>query len=185
MGIFDVFWRFLYVGLFTVGGGLASIPLLLHAIVEPGYVTEELFYNMIAISESTPGPIGVNLATYIGYNMFGVGGGIITTLALVIPCFVISYLVSRAFQKVKDTPVISAAFYGVRATVVGLIAVAAYGVLSITVIQPEAFAAGDLPQLFNWNALIVFAALTLFVIKGKKHPIWTIAIGAVAGVLLF
>ncbi|MCL2056878.1 MAG: chromate transporter [Oscillospiraceae bacterium] len=183
MGIADLILRFLYVGLFTVGGGLASVPLLLQAVVEPGYISHTLFYNMVAISESTPGPIGVNLATYIGYGLHGIGGGVIATLSIAAPCFFISYFTARAFGRIEGSPVIKAALYGVRAAVAGLIAVAAYGVLSITVFTwgRAITTAGPV----DLKALAVFAALLFFVMRFKKHPVITVLIGAAAGVVLF
>ena len=186
MSLLEIFMRFMYVGLFTVGGGLASIPLMLQAIVAPGLVTEELFYSMIAISQSTPGPIGVNLATYIGFDQYGVVGGILATLGIIIPCSVISYFVSRAFEKVAETPMVKAAFYGIRAVVAGLIATAAWGVLRITVFALDAFkASGLLWQVLNYKALAVFVVLFAALKISKKDPIIFIVLGGVAGFVLF
>jgi chromate transporter len=186
MSLLEIFLRFLYVGLFTVGGGLASIPLMLQSVVSTGLVGEDMFYSMIAISESTPGPIGVNLATYIGFSQYGILGGIVTTLGVIIPCLVISLIVSRAFEKFSGAPVIKAAFYGVRAIVAGLIATAAWGVLRITVVTWDSFAATkDFLRIVSWPALAVFAALLFLVIRFKKHPVLYIALGGVAGLFLF
>ena len=186
MSLFDLLLRFLYVGLFTVGGGLASIPLLLQVIVEPGYLTEEMFFFMIAISESTPGPIGIKLAAYIGFDLYGISGAIITTLGLIAPCFIISWFVSKAFNKFSNAPIIKSAFYGVRPVVVGLIGVATFGVLSMTMFNWADYSqTNQLLQSLNWKAFAIITALTVFLVKFKKHPIFAIGMGAMAGLLLF
>lgn len=183
--LLELFLRLLYVGLFTVGGGLATIPLMLQMIVAPGYVTEDFFYNMVAISESTPGPIGVNIATYIGYTQYGAIGAIICTLGIIIPCFIITYLVSKAFEKFSETKAVKASLYGIRAAVAGLIATAVYGVLKISVLTLNVFNdTGSLLDLINWKAFALFAALFILLIKTKKHPIIYIALGGIAGFFL-
>lgn len=185
MSLLEIFLRFLYVGLFTVGGGLASIPLMIQMIVEPGLVSHDMFYNMLGISESTPGPIGVNIATYIGYTQYGVIGGIVTTMGIIIPCFIISFLVSKAFQRFSETKAVKAAFYGIRAAVAGMIATAAYGVIRITIINWDGYVeTGRLPALLNWKAGLIFAALLFLLFKFKKHPVVYIALGALAGFFL-
>ena len=185
MGLPELILRFLYVGLFTVGGGLASIPLLIENLVDTGLISESLFYNMLAVAQSTPGPIGVNLATYIGFSQHGVGGGIITTLSLIIPCFIISCLVSRVFQKFSETKVVKSAFYGIRAVVAGLIATAAFGVYKVTLLGWKEFcSSGSLLDLFHWKAILIFAVLFILLRRYKKHPILYIALGGLAGFFL-
>ncbi|MDL2234249.1 chromate transporter [Ruminococcaceae bacterium OttesenSCG-928-L11] len=185
MSLLQLFLRFFYVGLFTVGGGLASIPLMLQTIVDAGLITEDMFYNMLGISQSTPGPIGVNLATYIGFGEYGVIGGIVTTLGIILPCFFISYLVSRAFQKFSETKAVKASFYGIRAVVTGMIATAAFGVLKITVLQWDVFqASGQWLSLVNWRALGIFAVVFVLLLRFKKHPVLYIALGGLAGLVL-
>lgn len=184
MSLFEMFLRFLYVGLFTVGGGLASIPLILQMIVAPGLVSEEMFYNMLGISESTPGPIGVNIATYIGFTQYGVTGGIVTTLGIIIPCFIISFLVSRVFRRFSETKAVKSAFYGIRAAVAGLIATAAFGVVRISVLTwGEYVSTGSFYNILNWKALAIFAVIYALLVKFKKHPVVYIALGGLAGFL--
>ena len=89
MTLLGLMATFFYIGLFTIGGGLVAVTIMYKPIVEGGLISAEEFYNMLAISESTPGPIGINLATYIGYNLFGVGGGIATTAATVLPSLIV------------------------------------------------------------------------------------------------
>ena len=91
---FELFCIFFYVGLFTIGGGLVAITLMQQTIVERGYISPESFYNMVAISESTPGPIGMNMATYIGYEFYGIPGAIITTIGQALPSIVVILLIA-------------------------------------------------------------------------------------------
>jgi chromate transporter len=182
MSLLELFFRFLYVGFFTVGGGLASIPLLIENLVDTGLISHEMFYNMMGVAQSTPGPIGVNLATYIGFSQHSLWGGIVTTLGLIIPCFFISFAVSKAFQKFSETKAVKAAFYGIRAVVVGLIATAAFGVYKVALLGWDAFrASGSFLDLFQWKAILIFAALYLLLVRFKKHPILYIALGGLLG----
>ena len=180
----ELILRFLYVGLFTVGGGLAAVPLMLEAIVAPGYLSESLFYSMLAISESTPGPIGVNLATYIGFERFGVPGGVLASLAVALPCFLISYLVSRVFDRFSGAQLVQTAFTGIRACVTGLIATAAWGVMRLNVFDVGALLSGDLAAFLDVRAFVIFLVLWLLYEKTKKHPCYFILAGAAAGMLL-
>lgn len=182
MSLLELFLRFLYVGLFTVGGGLASIPLLIDNLVMTGLISYDMFYNMVGIAQSTPGPIGVNLATYIGFTQYGVLGGIVCTFGIIIPCFIISFLVSRAFRKFSETKVVKAAFYGLRAVVAGLIATAAFGVYKVTMIDWEGFqSSGSFLDLFGIPAILMFAVIYILLVRFRKHPILYIALGGLAG----
>ena len=89
--LFQLFGIFFYIGAFTIGGGLVAVTLMQQTLVDKGVISAEQFYNMVAISESTPGPIGINMATYIGYSQYGVFGGIVTTFGQVLPSVTVSY----------------------------------------------------------------------------------------------
>ena len=104
MTLLHLMLTFFYVGLFTIGGGLVAITLMYGPIVEGGLISSEQFYNMVAISESTPGPIGINMATYIGYQLYGVVGGIATTAATVLPSLIIIKLIARFFNRFRRSP---------------------------------------------------------------------------------
>ena len=99
MSLFELFCTFFYIGLFTIGGGIVAITLMQQTIVQRGLITEEQFYNMVAISESTPGPLGTNMATYIGYNLYGIPGGMITTIGEVLPSLIIIVIIAKFLQK--------------------------------------------------------------------------------------
>lgn len=179
----DLILRFLYIGLFTVGGGLAAIPLMLETIVKPGFLEESLFYSMVAISESTPGPIGINLATYIGFERYGVLGAVLTSLAMVIPCFLISFGVSKVFQRFSQAKPVQTAFVGIRACVAGMIATAAWGVLRLNVFHVDALFTLDFVAFIDVRAFFLFAALWFCYERFQKHPVVYIAAGAAAGML--
>jgi chromate transporter len=185
--LLDLFWRFLYTGLFTVGGGLASLPLLHQVIVDAGFLDDAMFTNMIAISQSTPGPIGVNLATYVGYSLGGFLGAAVGTVGIALPCFAISFAASRALAALSGSKAVAAAFHGVRAAVVGLIGVAAFAVLKATVFTWGAFAASgwDLARVADWKALAAFALVYALVARFDRHPALYVALGAILGVLFF
>lgn len=175
---------FFLTGLFAIGGGLAAIPIMQQLIVDRGLVFPERFYNMIAISESTPGPIGVNMATAVGFENFGVFGGLLTTLSLVLPSFVIILIVAKIFSNMQNNPIVKNALYGIRASVSGLIASAAYSVLSVTILTPAKFvAAPSIFTLFDIKQLLIFAVILTLYTVFKKHPIWYILFGAVCGIV--
>ncbi|MBE6911517.1 MAG: chromate transporter [Ruminococcaceae bacterium] len=174
---------FFLTGLFAIGGGLAAIPFMQQFFV-PGYISSELFYNMIAISESTPGPIGVNMATYIGFENLGIFGGIATTLALVLPSFVIILIIARSYSRFQDNIYVKRGLYGIRAAVVGLIASAAYSVLTVTILTPSEFAKSPhFMTLFDFKQLAIFAVIFALYKIFNKHPIWYVIFGAVCGVV--
>jgi chromate transporter len=121
-----LFLEFFKVGLFALGGGLAALPFLQDLIVKYGWMTAEELLNMIAISESTPGAIGINTATFIGYNTAGIPGGITATAGLAAPSIIIIVIIAHYFRKFNQHPLVESAFSGIRPAVAGLIASAAF-----------------------------------------------------------
>lgn len=184
MNLLELCVSFFLTGLFAIGGGLAAIPIMEQFFVSSGVIDSELFYNMVAISESTPGPIGVNMATYIGYEKFGVLGGILTTLSLVLPSFLIILLIAKLFIGMQNKPLVKNALYGIRAAVCGLIACAAWKVLCVTVITPDLFAATpSFFTIFDFRQLAIFAVIFTLYTLFKKHPILYVLFGAVCGIV--
>ena len=177
-----IFYEFFKIGLFSVGGGLATIPFLYDlASRHPEWYTAQDVADMIAISESTPGPIGVNMATYAGYQTAGIFGGIIATLGLVAPAIIIIFIVAKILNAFKDNKYVKNAFYGLRPASVGLILAALFGVVKITLINLEATSVGT---FFNIKTIIL--AVCLFIIQKifkKLHPIAIIGIAAVVGII--
>lgn len=173
-------YEFFKIGLFAVGGGLATLPFLSELGEKYGWFTAKELTNMIAVSESTPGPIGVNMATYVGYGVAGIPGGITTTLSLVLPSVITIIIIAKILERFKNSIVVKDLFYGLRAAVVGLIGVSVVSILMqnlVNINQTGIF------NIFDIKKIIVFAALVFGVFKFKKHPLLYIAIGAVCGVL--
>jgi len=184
MSLIQLFIIFFYIGAFTIGGGLVAITFMQQEIVGRGLISPEQFYNMVAVSESTPGPIGINMATYIGYRMFGVWGGLVTTVGTVLPSLIVILLIARYFGKFQEKPLVKAAFYGLRAGTTGMIAVAAWQVILIAILTlPEFRLSGSLADLCSWPALGLFVGVFALSRKVNWHPVAFIAIGAIFGVL--
>ncbi|MDR1785215.1 MAG: chromate transporter [Spirochaetaceae bacterium] len=184
MALLNLFFTFFYVGLFTIGGGLVAITIMYDPIVSAGYITAEEFYNMIAISESTPGPIGINMATYVGFKLAGVPGAMVATCGTVLPSLISIVFIARFFTAFHEKPLVQAAFSGLRPATTGLIAVAAAKVLAITVFAPGAFSPGSNP--LGWihpKEALFFGLCCLGLWKTKLHPLVFVAAGAVFGAL--
>ena len=179
-----LFWEFMKIGLFAVGGGMATLPFLKELGERTGWFSRELITDMIAISESTPGPIGINMATYVGCTIAGVPGGIIASVAEVIPSLIIVVLISKSLQRFRSSNVVGDMFYGLRPAVTGLIAAAGIGVMQVAMLQLELFRqTGEVLDAVNWKKLILFAAAFLGIKKLKWHPVIFIAISAVIGIV--
>ena len=183
-----LFWEFFKTGLFAVGGGMATLPFLYSMSEKTGWFTAAQLADMIAVSESTPGPIGVNMATFAGFTTAGVPGALVATLGLVTPSVIVILIVASILQAFRSNKYVDAAFYGLRPCSVGLIAAAGMLVVKISLFRFEAFAeSGVLTQLFNFKAIILAAVLivlTRYVKATKKfHPIVFILASAVAGVV--
>ncbi|MDE5897696.1 MAG: chromate transporter [Treponemataceae bacterium] len=186
--LFELFWIFFYVGLFTIGGGLVAITLMQQTIVARGLISAEQFYNMVAISESTPGPIGVNMATYIGYNLYGIPGGIITTLGEILPsiiCILVIATFLTAFQKQKGVQTV---FSTLRPAATGLIFVAALNIFLLALVNvPDDWRSLASPDgwraLFNWPCATFYTLAISVLSRTKLHPVFLILAGAAFGVI--
>ena len=189
----ELFVRFFFTGLFAIGGGLATLPFLQSMGEATGWFTPTDISDMIAISESTPGPIGVNMATYVGYQTggaFGMAGGIlgglVATLGLITPSVIVIIIVSKMLQKFKDSKYVEYAFYGLRAASIGLVAAACLGVAKIAFFSSEVMAeTGSVFAAVNYKSIILSAVIFFCITKFKKiHPIVLILFSAVVGILL-
>ena len=191
MILLRLFWEFFKTGLFAVGGGMATLPFLYDISAKTGWFTEAQLANMIAVSESTPGPIGVNMATYVGFETAGIPGAVIATLGLICPSIIIILAIARVLKQFRDNKVVDAVFYGLRPCSIALIAAAGLLVAKITFLNPEALGAGtgiaDLAGLFRWKAVLLGAVLLFATRVPKKlknlHPIVFIAASAAIGIL--
>ena len=166
-----LFYEFFKTGLFAIGGGLATMPFLYNISESTGWFSRSDLTNMIAVSESTPGPLGVNMATYVGFSVSGISGGII--------------IISKFLNKFKENPYVEAVFHTIRPTSTGLIVGACWGVVEITMFYVDKFnISSKLIDLFNFKS-IIFALILFFLIKyTNKHPVIYIALSAVVGILL-
>ena len=183
-----LFWEFFKVGLFSIGGGLATLPFLYSLGAKTGWFGAADVANMLAISESTPGPIGVNMATYVGFECGGVLGGIIATLGLVAPSVIVIVLIAMALQAFRTNRYVDGAFYALRPASTGLIAAAGWSVFVLVLFNVPAFqASGSIASLVQWQNLLLFAVLwvlTNLVKPVKKlHPVVFIALAAVIGIV--
>ena len=184
----SLFWEFFKTGLFSVGGGMATLPFLYKMAETKGWFTAEQLADMVAVSESTPGPIGVNMATYVGFLTAGIPGSLIATVGLVTPSVMIILLIARVLEKFRANKTVDAAFYGLRPCSIGLIAAAGLLVVKIALLHVDIYSqTGNVIDLFNFKALILAAALLVFThaVKPvrKLHPVFFIAASAAAGIL--
>lgn len=181
----QLFWEFLKIGLFAVGGGMATLPFLQDLAEKTGWYSQAFITDMIAISESTPGPIGINMATYVGCTTAGFLGGIVATLGEVLPSVVIVVLISKSLEKFRSSSVVGDAFYGLRPAVTGLIAAAGISVIQVSMFRFDLYQqTGVLMDLLDLKKIIYFVVAFAAIKKLKLHPIIYIAISAVVGILL-
>lgn len=180
----QLFWEFFKTGLFAVGGGLATLPFLYDISAKTGWFTAGDIADLIAVSESTPGPLGINMATYVGFKTVGLLGGIITTLGLILPSIVIIILISKILDKFKESPLVQKVFYGLRPASTALIAAAGLGVAKIALLRLDLFRkTGSFLDLLNWKCLLLAVLIYIGLKKFKKHPVLYIAAAAAAGIL--
>ncbi len=195
-----LFWEYFKIGLFTLGGGYAMLPMVEQVVLRNGWMLREELINFIGVAESTPGPFAVNLATFVGMQVgmqtnLGVFGGYlgsaVATFAVVLPSLVIIIIVTRILDKFKTNRHVQNALKGVRPVVVGMVASAMFTIFCAVVFPKFNLDSPSLKDLSDckWISLLiflVFVPVSRLKIKGKKlHPIFMICISAVLGILLF
>ena len=178
-------YEFFKTGLFAIGGGLATIPFLEEMSNKYGWFTLNDLSTMIAVSESTPGPIGVNMATYIGNRMFGLVGGIGATLSLVLPSVIIICIIAKVLTKFKESKVVKGIFEGLRPATIGLILSSVLGIYLSTLLNIDVYKETNfLLNLFGIKEILLFIILLAFYKwKNKIHPIFIILIASVCGII--
>lgn len=195
----QLIWAYIKIGIFGFGGGYAMLSLVEKSVVDPGWVSEQMFTDIVAISQMTPGPIGINSATYIGYvapgevnpefatPLWGILGSVLATLSVILPSFFLVIYASHFIRKHQESGIIKAVFSGLRPVVVGLIASAAVMLMNAPNFNPN----GISWQLIV-NIIICIIAFCLvffkFPYKGKKiniHPILVICLAGLAGYLIY
>ena len=196
MTFLRLFYEFFKTGLFSVGGGMATVPFLQDMSVKTGWFTSGQLADMIAVGESTPGPIGVNMATYVGYTVgykvgnmpMGILGAVIATLGLVMPSVIVILIVASFLKKFRDSKYVEGAFYTIRPASVGLIAAAGMSIVLISF-----FACDSVYELISctginvWQVILaaVILVATRYIPRVKNwHPICFILFSALIGILL-
>lgn len=172
----QLYWEFFLTGLFSVGGGLATVPFLSDLSLRTGWFTQAQLADMIAVSESTPGSIGINMATYTGYLAAGIPGSLVATLGLVTPSVLVILLIAGFLEKFRASSTVDAVFYGLRPASVALIAGVGISVARFSLFSP-----------LNPPAVVLsLAVLVCLQVRplSRLHPLLYIALSAVAGILL-
>ena len=180
MILLELFWTFFKIGAFTFGGGYAMLPLIQSEVTAKGWIDPAALVDFIAVSESTPGPIAVNMATYIGSELGGVPGAVCATLGVVLPSFVIILIVAKCFERFRKSRAIQGAMSGLKPAVVGLIATAVVSV-GKTVFFPAGLTLAVFASPTFYVCLGIFAVMLLLAFK-KVHPIAIIGLSAVVGI---
>jgi len=181
----QLFYEFFVTGLFIFGGGLAAIPFLQQMGENTGWFTSFELMDMIAVSEATPGPIGVNMATYVGYTTAGIPGGIVATIGLIIPSIIIALIIARLLVHFKENFYVKSALYGLRPASLGLISAAGTTVFFLVIFGYEPRNMTDVYLLiFDYKALAL--AIVLFVATRyvKAHPAVFLAVSAFVGIFV-
>ena len=181
----QLFWEFFKTGLFSIGGGLATLPFLYEMSNKTHWFSHADIADMIAISESTPGAIGINMSTFAGFKTAGYPGGIIATLALATPSLIIILIISSFLRKFQESRHVQNALYGLRPASIAMITAAGLNVAKVALVNNDAFLASrNIGDLFLWKAIllgiVIFAGQKIF---PKVHPIAFIVFSAVVGIV--
>lgn len=178
----ELFWTFFYIGAFTFGGGYAMLPLIQEEVLRHGWITESKLLDMVAVSESTPGPFAVNMATYIGAERGGLLGAFCGTLGVVLPSFLVILVVARCYDRFRQSRVVKGCMSGLKPASVGLIAGAVLSVF-LTVFFPAGLTAAAFTTVTFYISVALFGAMLILALK-KVHPILIICISAVVGIVV-
>lgn len=181
MTYLNLFWSFFQIGLFSVGGGYAAMPLIQHQVVEVHpWLTMTQFADIITIAEMTPGPIAVNSATFVGIQVCGIAGALIATLGCVLPSCIIVMVLAYVYQKYREISMVQGILSGLRPAVVAMIASAGLSILFLSF-----FGGKTISEHVNWISVFIFT-IGLFVLrKWKLNPILVMAGAGAAGVVLY
>ncbi len=176
--------EFFKTGLFSVGGGLATLPFLYEISDRWGWFTHADIADMIAVSESTPGAIGINMSTYAGFKTAGIPGGILATMGLALPSVIIILIIAKFLAHFRNNPLVEGAFYGLRPASIAMISVAGLNVAKVALVNLSAYEATHaLSDLFVWKAIILGVLFFIGQRKLKWNPVIFIAISAAAGII--
>ena len=177
----ELFRTFLKIGAFTFGGGYAMLPLIQAEVLSHGWMDASALVDFIAVSESTPGPFAINIATYVGTETGGIGDALCATLGVVLPSFVCILIVARCFEAFRSSFIVQGCMTGLKPAVVGLIGASVLSVAA-TVFAPAGISAAVLTDPSFYASLVIFAVCALLAFK-KAHPILVICLAAALGIL--
>jgi chromate transporter len=181
MNLLLFFVIFVQIGLFAVGGGLATLPFLFYLADKSEWLTREMVGDMLAVAQSLPGAIGVNTAAYTGFRYMGIPGALCAILGLISPSVIIIIIVARILTAFRENAMVKAVFSGLRPAAAGLLAAAGFGAIKLSLYQASA---AHWYELFRWRECILFVVLFLAVYKFKKNPVIYIAAAGIAGAVL-
>lgn len=182
----QLFYNFFITGLFSIGGGLATLPFLYDLSDKTGWFTHAELANMLAVSESTPGAIGINMSTYVGFEVASLPGGIIATLGLISPGIIVILIVAKILEKFRQNRYVQWGLYGLRAASIALIATAGLSVIQISLIHYKLLVENGITALdiFDIKGLILAVFILFASQKWKKiHPVAWIAVSAAVGII--
>jgi chromate transporter len=181
MKLFMLFAQFFKIGLFSIGGGYATLPFLYEMADKEEWLSAEKIGDMLAVAQSLPGAVGVNLSVYTGFQRAGISGGVIAALGLVSPSIVMVVVIARILNAFKESAVVASLFSGLRPAGAGLLSAAALGTLAISLLNPvaETWAA-----MLRWRECALFVAIFLLIRSLKQHPIVYLAFAGVVGMAL-
>jgi len=185
--LLNLFWIFFKIGLFTFGGGYAMIPLIESELVGGGYITSDLLYDFIGIAESTPGPVAINMATFIGMDQVGLLGAFAATLGVVLPSFTIILLIATFGSKFLKSKFVTNAFLGLKPAVIGLIFSVAITLIVRAILPNISFDTFVFDfSVFNYRGLIVLFIVVIYSFFFKKvSPIRIILLSAILGMIIY
>lgn len=190
MMLLRLFYEFFKVGLFAIGGGMATFPFLTDLAAKTGWYTQAQLVDMVAIAESTPGPIGVNTATYVGFTVAGIPGALTATIGLITPSVIIILIIARVLARFRDSKLVQNVFYGLRPASTGLIAAAGFSVVLLALTGAQVDSVRGLLHWqgsIHWPSILLAAVLLVLTRKVKQtqnlHPVVFIALSAVVGIV--
>lgn len=183
----ELFFTFFKIGLFTIGGGYAMIPLLQNELISKGWATLEEIINFIAISESTPGPFAINMSTFVGVKMGGVIGSVLTTAGIVLPSFIIILIIAKYFYNFKDNFYVQGALYGLRPAVIGLLCSSVFSIFVNNFVLDKSLllSFSQITSAIDFKGVAILIVSYFIYNKFKMHPIKLIGICAMFGIILY
>lgn len=181
----DLFFGFLRVGCFAFGGAYGAIPLIRDVVLSYGWLSDETLTYIIAVSESTPGPIMVNLATYVGSSQAGMLGSVIATLAVILPSFIVTLVVMAILQNVLKNKYVQAVLSGLKPCIIGIIIATGFYIIISNCILNTAGTPISIQAIIVMVVLMAASLLSKYVFKKKMSPILLIAVAALAGIIVY